>query len=419
MGAALLVRGARQLLTLRGPGGPRRGSTLKDLGLIEDGAVLIREGVIVSVGPSRRVENLKEARQAEEIDAAGRLVMPGFVDCHTHLICGPWRLSEQPREAPDGQPAGNAPLTVRLSRGVSTRRLELEARRRIAGLIRHGTLAVEVKTGYGQDERGELRTLRAAAALRGGPLDVIPTYQGLGALPAESASRPEEYLEWVCSHMLPLVRRRRLARFADAVCLPEVFRPEHARRYLVRAAELGFRLKVHAGRFGPDGLARLAVELGAVSADHLVHINREEIAALAASDTVATLVPGAVFQEGSDRYPPARELIEAGAAVALASGFSPGGCASYSMPMVVALACRRMGMTPAEAIAAATINAAHALGAAARLGSIEPGKQADLVLFDVADYREIPYHFGVNLTRLVIKGGAVLYRQGEIRWEED
>jgi len=419
MSGALLVRGARQLLTLRGSGGPRRGPALKDLGLIEDGAVLIRQGLIVSVGPSRRVENLKDARQAEEIDATGRLVMPGFVDCHTHLICGPWRLTDREGEPSGGEPAGNASLGVRLPRGVSTRRLELEARRRIGSLIRHGTVAVEARTGYGQDERGELRILRAAAALQDGPLDVIPTYQGLGALPAEFASRCEDYVEWVCSHMLPLVRRRRLARFVDAACPPGVFRPEQVQRYLVRAAELGFRLKVHAGQFAPDGLARLAVELGAVSADHLVHVSREEIAALAASDTVAVLLPGAVFQAGSERYPPARQLIEAGAVVALASGFSPGGCATYSMPMVVALACARMGMTPAEAVAAATINAAHALGGAGRLGSIEPGKQADLVLFDVADYREIPYHFGVNLTRMVIKRGAILYRQGDILWEED
>lgn len=425
MSGALLVRGARQLLTLRGPSEPRRGFALNELGLIEDGAVLIRDGLIASVGPSRRVENLSEARRAEEIDATGRVVMPGFVDSHTHLVCGPSRLTEYEMwlagaDQDEVARAGGGPLALmRAIRSTSSRRLELEARRKMRNLVRHGTTTVEVKSGYGMDETGELRLLRAAAALHGDPLDVIPTYLGLYLLPPEFAGRNEDYVSWVCSHMLPLIRQRGLARFADVIADPEIFSPDQVRRYMSRAAELGFLLKFQAGGIAATELVSLAVELGAVSADHLPGLSPQQIAMLAASRTIATLLPGVVFQEGSGRYPPARTLIEAGAAVALATGFGPGVCPTYSMPMVLALACARMRMTPAEAISAATINAAHALGVAGAVGSIEPGKQADLVILDVGDYREITYHFGVNLIWMVLKRGAILYRQGELAWLED
>jgi len=425
MSGAILVRGARQLLTLRGPSEPRRGFALNELGLIEDGAVLIRDGTIVSVGPSRRVENLSEARQAEEIDATGRVVMPGFVDSHTHLVCGPSRLTEYEMRLAGADEeeisrAGGGPLaTIRAIRGTSTRRLELEARRKIRSLVRHGTTTVEVKSGYGLDETGELRILRAAGALDGDPLDVISTYLGLHLLPPEFAGRSQDYVEWVCSQMLPTIRKRGLARFADVACDPQAFSLEQVRRYLSRAAELGFALKLHAAEGPQDDLIRLAIELGAISADHLAGMTEQQVGMLAASGTIATLLPGAVFHQGSRRYPPARALIEAGAAVALATGFNPGVCPTYSMPMILALACARMRMTPAEAIAAATINGAHALGLAGMVGSIEPGKQADLIILEVGDYREITYHFGVNLVWMVLKRGLVLYRQGELEWIED
>ncbi len=425
MSGALLVRGARQLLTLRGPSEPRRGSALNELAVIEDGAVLIREGVIVSVGPSRRVENLSEARHAQEIDASGRVVTPGFVDSHSHLVCGPARLSEYEMRlagADAGQIAragGGPAATVRAVRSASTRRLELQARHRLRSFIRHGTTTLEAKSGYGLDERSELRILRATAALEDDPLTVVPTFLAGHLLPSDFASRREEYLEWLCSHMLPLIRRHRLARFVDAWCGGEAFPLSSVQRFLLRAAELGFGLKVHAAQFAWDGAARLAVELGAISADHLNYLTEEDIAALAASPTVATLLPGVVFHLNAERYPPARALIEAGAAVALATGFDPGMCPCYSMPMILALACTRMRMTPAEAITAATINGAHAVDMAACVGSIEPGKLADLIVFDVPDYREIPYHFGVNLVSMVLKRGRVLYQQGKIRWEED
>ncbi len=419
------MRGARQLLTLRGASGPRRGWGLQDLGLIQDGAVLIRDGVIASVGPSRRVENLSEARSARELDATGRVVMPGFVDSHTHFVCGPLRLTDY-EELLAGAPA--QPITenaegirssVRAVRSLSSTRLLLQARRTLETFIRHGTTTLEGKSGYGLDETGELKTLRVMATLRQRPLDVLPTYFGAHTVPLEYQGRADDYLDWMCSHLLPIIRRRRLARFVDAACGPAGFSCQQARRYFQAAQALGFLLKVHAEQSTHSGGARLAVELGAVSADHLAWADPQDVALLAASPTIATLLPGPVFHLGLDRYPPARALIEAGAAVALGTDFNPGTSPSHSLPAILALACSQMRLTPAEAVSAATINGAHALGMGGRVGSLEAGKQADLIVLDVPDYREIPYHYGVNLVAMTLKRGEILYRQGEVRWPDD
>jgi len=425
MAQFLLVRGARQLLTLRGPSGPRRGYALRDLGLIQDGAVLIRDGMIASVGPSRRVENLTEAQGAAEIDVTGRVVMPGFVDSHTHLVCGPARLLDYEmrltgasyQEIADA--GGGILASVRAVRGTPSSRLLLQARHVLEGFIRHGTTTVEAKSGYGLDEAAELKTLRVLAALKQGPLDVLPTYLGAHAVPVEYQAAPDDYVEWMCSYLMPEIRHRRLARFADVYCERGAFTAEQTRRYLTAAQSLGFALKVHAEQFSHSGGARLAVEMEAASADHLEYADPDDIVMLAASPTIATLLPGAVAHLGLERYPPARALIEAGGAVALATDFNPGTSPTYSMPMVLSLACTEMLMMPAEAISAATINGAHALRCADRLGSLEAGKQADLLVMDVPDYREIPYHFGVNLVALTMKKGVVLYKQGEVRWQED
>ena len=416
MAGFVLVRGARQLLTLRGPSGPRRGWALRELGIIQDGALLIHGGMIISVGPSRRVENLSEARSAREIDATGRVVMPGFVDSHTHLVSGPPRLAEQ-QARPEGSGA-QAPTAGAL-RAVAASRLLLEARRRLATLIRHGTTALEAKSGAGGDETRELKILRVLAALNQRPLDVAPTCLAGHLIPLEYRGKPDDYVGWMCEHLLPKVRRRRLARFVDVVCAPGSLTTAQARRCLETARGLGFRLKVHAGQEPGEEGARLAVELGAVSADHLDCATADDVTVLAASPTVATLLPGEVCRPPGDRRPPARALIDAGAAVALATGFTPGAASTASMQMVVALACSHLGMTPAEALATATVNGAHALAVADRVGTLEVGKQADLLILDVPDYREIPYHFGGNLVAMTLKRGEVLYRQGEVKWPED
>lgn len=421
----ILIRGARQLLTMRGTSGPRRGPALHDLGVVPDGAVLIRDGIIVSLGPSRRLENLALARGAREIDATGCVAAPGFVDSHTHLVCGPPRLLDYEMRlagcsyqqiAADG---GGILASMRAVRETPIRRLILQAQKTLRLAIEHGTTTIEAKTGYGLDETGERKALRAAQALDGKPLDVVSTYLGAHTTPPEWAGRADDYIRWMTTQFMPKIRRRRLARFVDVFCDREAFTVEQSRRYLTAAREMGFLLKVHAEQFARMGAARLAVEMEAVSADHLEQIDQEDVALLANSHTIATLLPGAAFHLGLDRHAPARALIESGAAVALATDYNPGTSPTCNMQAILSIACAQMRMTPAEAFVAATINAAHALRCADRVGSIETGKQADIVIFDAPDYREIPYHFGVNLVKLTMKRGAILYRKEKALWQED
>lgn len=402
----LLIRGARQLLTLRG--GPRRGAALGDLGIIHGGAVLVRDGVIVAAGPAARVERLPEARDAREIDATGRIVMPGFVDSHTHLVYGAPRLMDYEMRLGGASyqeiaaAGGGILASVRAVREAAPKRLEEQARGARLAMARHGTTTAEAKSGYGLDEQAELKMLHVMRHLEG----VVPTYLGAHVAPPEMAA--DEYIAWVCAEMLPLVARRRLARFVDVYCDAGAFTPAQARCYLERAAALGFQLKIHAEQFEHTGAAQLACELNAASADHLEQADAADIAALARSETVATLLPGCAFHLGLARYAPARELIEAGALVALATDFNPGTSPTFNMQMALSLACTEMRMSPAEAIAAATINGAEALRIADRTGSLEPGKSADVILLALSDYREIPYYFGTNNVVTVIQRGVPL-----------
>jgi imidazolonepropionase len=273
---------------------------------------------------------------------------------------------------------------------------------------RHGTTTLEAKSGYALNEAGELKTLRLLAKLNGDPLDIIPTYLGAHIPPPEYRGEADAYIDWMAAEMMPQIRRRKLARFVDVYCDEGAFSLDQSRRYLEQARRLGFGLKIHAEQFARTGAARLAVELEATSADHLEHASEEDLRALAPSNTIATLLPGSVFHLGLRTYAPARALIEAGAAVALATDFNPGTSPTYSMQMVLSLACTEMRMSPAEAIVAATINGAHALSQADRIGSLEPGKQADLLILNVQDYRELPYYFGTNNVHLTMKRGVPL-----------
>jgi imidazolonepropionase len=317
-----LIRGGRQLLTLRGDSGPRRGAALRELGIVANGAVLIKDGFIVDAGPARRIEKLPEARRAREIDAAGRVVMPGFVDSHTHLVFGRPRLADYEMRLAGASYAeiaaagGGILSSVAAVRGMSAAQLEAQARASLAVMARHGTTTVEAKSGYGLDEAGELKTLRVLAKL-----NVVPTYLGAHIPPPEYRGKADAYIEWMAAEMLPQIRRRKLARFVDIYCDEGAFTLAQSRRYLERARGLGFGLKNHAEQFARTGAARLAVELEAVSADHLEQAGEEDIRALAQSNTIATLLPGSVFHLGLRTYAPARALIEAGAAVALATDF--------------------------------------------------------------------------------------------------
>jgi imidazolonepropionase len=404
-----LVRGARQLLTLRGDSGPRRGVALRDLGIVPNGAVLIKDRIIVDAGPARRIEKLPEARRAREIDATGRVAMPGFVDSHTHLVFGRPRLVDYEMRLAGASYAeiaaagGGIQSSVKAVRGMSAAELETQARASLDAMARHGTTTVEAKSGYALDRAGEIKTLRLLAKLNGDPLDIVPTYLGAHIPPPEYRGKPEAYIDWMIDEMMPVIRRRKLARFMDVYCDDGAFTLDQSHRYLEHARRLGFGLKIHAEQFASTGAARLAVELGATSVDHLEHASADDIRALAQSNTIATLLPGSVFHLGLRTYAPARALIEAGAAVALATDFNPGTSPTYSMQMVLSLACTEMRMSPAEAISAATINGAHAVGLAATVGSLEPGKQADLLILNVSDYRELPYYFGANNVHMTIK----------------
>jgi len=421
MSDILLIRNAGQLLTLRGPQLPRRGDALSDLGLVRDGAVLIREGSIQAAGPAAEVEHLaREARDLTEIDARGCVVMPGFVDSHTHLVHGPPRLLDYEMRLRGAdyhqisEAGGGILASVKAVRAAAPEDLETQARNAIRNFVRQGTTTIEAKSGYGLDDTAELKTLVIVAAIDAQPADAVPTYLGAHIVPAGYKDDPDAYIRWMCEEMMPRIRRQRLATFADVYCDRGAFTIDQARRYLAGAREHGFELKIHAEQFQHTGAARLACELGAASADHLEQADADDAAALGRSSTIATLLPGSVFHLGLDRYAPARLLIESGAAVALATDFNPGTSPTCSMPLVLSLACTNMRMAPAEAISAATINGAHAVQRAESVGSLEPGKQADLILLNARDYREIPYSFGVNLVDMTIKRGVVVYRQGEV-----
>ncbi len=420
MSKATLIKGARQLLTLRGASGPRRGADLRNLGLIQDGAVLIVDGRIHEVGPSRRLENLAIARQAHLIDASGRVVMPGFVDSHTHLVSGPARVPDyETRDAP----AAETQALARTIQDLSPRTLQAQALHTVSEAIRHGTTSFETKSGLGLTEATEIKILRAHAALCKQSVPLISTFFCADVSAHVSAhvspaypDSPDQYLDRVCSHILPLIQRRKLAEFADIRCQQGAFTVEHARRYLLAARQIGLGLKVFMGGQPPAGAIAMAVELGVSNIGLVLALTPDEAAILAQSQIIATLLPGSAFFLGAKEYPPARMLIDAGVAVALGSNYHPESSPSQNMQMMISLACGNMKMTPAEAVTAATINAAHALRKGSSIGSLEPGKNADLLILGVPDYREIPYHFGMNLVELVMKNGTVLLQRSEVKW---
>ena len=421
----ILIRHAGQLLTLAGPPGARRGMAMRDLGVVANGAVLVDAGRIVIAGPEAVVERLASARTVQEIDAHGRVVMPGFVDSHTHLVFGPPRLNDFEMRLGGADyhaiaaAGGGILATVRDVRSASVIALAALARRRLEGFARHGTTTLEAKSGYALDEQGERKTLGLLRDLDAHPLDIVPTYLGAHMTPPEYDARPDEYIDWMIGHMLPMVREQRLAEFVDAYIDRGGFTLDQARRYFTAARGLGFGLRVHAEQFTRTGAARLACELGAASADHLEQATLEDADALARSETVATLLPGSVFHLSLPRYAPGRLLIDRGAAVALATDFNPGTSPTCSMPMVIALACRMMMMSIGEAITAATVNAAAALRRSQRVGTIEPGNDADLIILNAEDHRELAYWFGVNPVALTMKRGRVVYEDNRNRIEEE
>jgi imidazolonepropionase len=429
--SAILLINIRQLITLSlssssvnyssAEFGPRRGTDLRELGIIEDGAVLCVGGKIVSVGKTRdalRDSWLKKNRKKIlEIDCAGKAVLPGFVDSHTHPVFVSPRLVdfEKRIEGASYEEIAGAGGGIRSSvEGVRRAGKRILTEKVLAALLdmaAHGTTTVEAKSGYGLTVESEIKSLEAIreAASRW-PGTVISTLLGAHVVPKEFQGCSQKYVELVCKEMIPLAARRRLAQFVDVFCDRGAFTEAETEQIFEAAAQHGLSVRAHMGQLSETPLRPL-LRFNPASFDHMDHVNDDDIKQLAKHDTVATLVPGANYFLGLKEYPQARKLIDAGVPVALATDYNPGTSPTLSMPMAMSLACTHMKMSPAEAIAAATINGASALGVAERKGRIEPGKDADLAVFDVTDYREIPYWFGANHCSLTVMNGRIAERR--------
>jgi imidazolonepropionase len=418
---SLLITGAEQLLTLQGRG-PRRGSAQSKLGIVRDGAVLVQDGRIAAVGTRAKVEALLAARAARKLDLGGRVVLPGFVDSHTHLIHAASRAEEYELKIAGAsyeeiaRKGGGILNSVKKLRAATAEALKGRALAALREFAAHGTTTIEAKSGYGLDVASELKILGLHRQLANEqPLEISSTFLGAHVVPAEFRAKPDgpaAYVRLLVDNLLPQVAEGGLAEFCDVFCDRGAFSWEQSREILEAGKRKGLAPRLHAEQLTRSGATQLAIKLGAASCDHLEQVNRADIVALGKSKTVATLLPGCNFHLGLQQYAPARALIEAGAIVALATDYNPGTSPTLSMAMILSLACTQLRMTPAEGIVAATINAAHALRREKEVGSIEVGKQADLAVFEVEDYREIPYYFGVNKCWMTMK-------KGEIVWSAD
>ncbi len=432
----LLITGASQLLTLHGRA-PRRGKTLSNLGIIRDGALLVREDLIAAVGTRAEVEALAECRGAKQIDFGGRVALPGFVDSHTHLIHAASRAEEYELKIAGAsyeeiaRKGGGILNSVKKLRAATSEALKKRALGALGEFAAHGTTTLEAKSGYGLDVASELKILALHRELnQEQPLEIVSTFLGAHVVPAEYRSKTggaSSYVWLLTETLIPEVSRQRLAEFCDVFCERGAFTREQSKIILNAGKTHGLVPRVHAEQLTRSGATQLGVQLGAASCDHLEEINKADIRALAGSNTAATLLPGCDFHLGLVKYAPARALIEASAIVALATDYNPGTSPTQSMPMILSLACTQLRMTPAEAIAAATINGAYALRREKQIGSLEAGKQADLAVFDVDDYREIPYYFGVNTCWMAMKKGRIIFQKahspvagpGEIPYDKD
>ena len=400
-----------QLVTLAGPKRPRVGEELRELGIISDGGMLIRDGRIERVGTSDEIGKILPSG-AEIIDATGKVVLPGFVDAHAHPVFAGDRVDEfemRSRGATYEEIAasgGGIRSTVRKTRAASEEELMVQAKKHAAWFLRGGTTTLEAKSGYGLTLDDELKMLRVIRRLNAEtPIEFVPTFLGAHAVPDEFRNAPEQYTALVIHKMLPRVAEEQLAEYCDIFCERGYFDITDSERILRAAQDHGLQLRMHVDQLTNSGGAFLAARLQAATADHLEQANTAEIAALAEAGVQPVLLPGSVYSLGKTRYPPAREMIEAGLAVVLATDFNPGSSPTPSMPMVLSLAATQMKMTPAESLTAATINAAYSLNRGDQIGSLEPGKRANFALYDCADYREIAYYFGVSQVHSVFVSG--------------
>lgn len=421
----LLITGCSQLLTLRGPA-PRRGKHMLDLGILRDGALLIQDGKIAAVGTHKQVSRAASGHRGKlaKIDLEGRVVLPGFVDSHTHLVFAATRADEHEQRIAGAtyeqiaKSGGGIVSSVRKLRKASREDLIKRAKHHLKMFAAHGTTTLEAKSGYGLDLSSEMKTLEVLRELRleqsagqplDQPLDIVPTFLGAHVAAPEYRRREKEFADLVARVWMPIVARSGLAKFCDVFCDRGAFSPQQAEQVLTAGLRCGLKPRIHAEQLARTGAALLAVKLKAASADHLEKINARDVRALAASDVASTLLPGCCFHLDLAHRAPARALISAGAIVALATDFNPGTSPTLNMQMILSLASAQLRMSPAEAITAATINGAYALRLHDRIGSLEVGKLADFAVFDVDDYREISYYFGVNRCSFTFKRGKIIY----------
>lgn len=422
MASSLAVINCSQLVTLSGPARPRVRAELRELSIIEGGALLVVGDRIKKAGSRDEIEPLIEAlmekggTDCEIIDAGGRVVLPGFVDAHTHPVFAGTRAGEFEERAEGvtyqeiAARGGGIQSTVSATREASLDKLVAAGKHYANWFLRTGTTTVEAKSGYGLTVQDELKILRAIKLLNSkNPLRYVPTFLGAHDIPPEYKSCRGQYVSLLVEEMLPRVAREKLAEYCDVFCEAKVFTTEESWKILSAARCCGFSLRIHADQLSLSGGAELAAELHTVTADHLEHTDSQGISALRSAGVQPVLLPGSVYALDSNRYPAAREMIEAGLAVVLATDFNPGSSPTPSMTMVHSIASTHMGMTPAESITASTINAAYSLNRGYKIGSLEAGKLADFVIHDCEDYRELAYFFGIEHPWKVFVAGQQVF----------
>ncbi|MEW5994759.1 MAG: imidazolonepropionase [Candidatus Zixiibacteriota bacterium] len=419
--ATLLIKNIGQLITMAGPV-PRLGSQMQEIGLIEGGGMAVAGEEILAVGKSDEIERGVELTEGcIVIDADNAVVTPGLIDPHTHPVFSKTREQEfemriQGKSYMEiAQAGGGIRSSVRDLRTASTDTLVKTTRHRLDRMLLYGTTTIEAKSGYGLSTESEVLQLEIIRELNEShPMDLVPTFLGAHEVPDEYRDKRNQYIELLVREMIPVVAERKLAEFSDVFCEEGVFDIAESRRIQQAAADAGMRLKFHADELKSTGGAELAASMGAVSADHLVYISQDGIKALADSGTAAVLLPGTTFSLSGKQYAPARKMIDAGVTVALSTDCNPGSSYSEALPFMISLAAVQMNMTAAESLCAVTVNAACAVDRGGRIGQLQPGLPADIVIWDMNDYRELPYHYGVNLVRTVIKNGRVAADRGSL-----
>jgi imidazolonepropionase len=409
----ILITNARQLITLKGPAKARAGKEADELFIIENGAVAIKGEKILAVGTTEEIK--ANYISDKTIDASNKVVMPGFVDPHTHPVFVNTREHEFEMRIKGksyveiSQSGGGIRSSIKAVREASEDELYELSEKRIKRMISNGTTTLEAKSGYGLSTESEIKMLKVIKRLDENlPIDIIPTFMGAHEFPIEYIDNHEEYIRILKEEMMPEVKKQNLAEYCDIFTEEHVYNIEQSRDILNRAKNLGFKIRMHADEIKPIGGAELAAEVGAVSADHLGAASDKGIEAMKNAGVIATLLPGTIFSLGMKSYARARDMIDAGLPVALATDYNPGSCNCDSMQFIITLACLQMKMTVAEAITASTINAAYSLEMGDKIGSLEVGKYADILIMDMPSYQYLPYHFGSNNVETVIKNGKVI-----------